>query len=119
MRGLTEKSLQSSLAQALRQAMPGSVVFRHEDVMTAGIPDISVTWRGRTLWLELKLSSGQTRGIQALTITRLGRVGYSGILHFRSDGKVDATFYTLGSGTATLVFDRAELVSAIVGAMST
>jgi hypothetical protein len=30
-------------------------VFRHEDAFTGGIPDISISFRGRTVWVEVKL----------------------------------------------------------------
>jgi len=113
-----EKTLQAQLAKALRQAMPGSVVFRHEDVMTAGIPDISVTWHGRTFWLELKAFGGKTRGIQALTIGRLGRVGYSGMIKFGASGQIWMMLSQNDKPAENYVFlYLSELVQAIVEAM--
>ena len=52
---MNEAGLKGQLAKSLRAELPGAVVYRHEDSFTAGIPDLSVTWRGRTVWVEVKL----------------------------------------------------------------
>ena len=36
------------------QATPGAVVTKYNDRSTSGIPDASVTWGGRTIWMEFK-----------------------------------------------------------------
>jgi hypothetical protein len=51
---MTERTLTTALKNALRTAMPGAVVIKHHDAITAGVPDLSVTWRGTTTWLEVK-----------------------------------------------------------------
>ena len=51
---MKESTLQHDLAQHLRANFPGAVVLVHADRYTAGIPDMSVTYHGFTLWLEIK-----------------------------------------------------------------
>jgi hypothetical protein len=72
---VTEAYLKGRLVRAFREDLPGCVVFRHEDMRTAGIPDISVTWHGRTRWIEVKLdrpgSRSKVTAIQRLTLERL------------------------------------------------
>lgn len=59
---MDEAYLKRRLVETIRKEMPGAVVYRHEDTFTAGIPDISVTWRGSTTWIEVKF---QRRGRKA------------------------------------------------------
>jgi hypothetical protein len=90
---MTEKSLCAGLVKALRLGLVGSVVFKHADRVTAGIPDVSVTWGGRTTWLEVKfVRAGQRlfdRGVQRQTIARLGRAG--SCLYVIYDKRTDET----------------------------
>jgi hypothetical protein len=51
---MNEKTLVSALKKILHRELPGAVIFKHADAYTAGIPDLSVTWRGKTTWLEVK-----------------------------------------------------------------
>lgn len=53
-------------------------VFKHTDILTGGIPDMSATWGGFTTWLEVKVDRGkgiEGRGIQHETACRLERLG--------------------------------------------
>jgi hypothetical protein len=43
----------------LKRLLPGAVCFKHNDLSTAGIPDISINFRGRTTWIEVKLSRSE------------------------------------------------------------
>jgi len=77
---MTEAKLKSALMTLLRApgVLPvGFVALRHEDRITAGHPDISVTGHGATTWLEAKHAHPaiRSRGIQELTMLRLGRAG--------------------------------------------
>lgn len=54
---MTESQFTCKLLKLLRQAMPDAVVLKHNDAMTSGIPDFSVSLAGRTLWVEVKLST--------------------------------------------------------------
>ena len=52
---MKEADVCAALTKALRAALPGSDVWKVHDVSTKGRPDIVVTWRGFTTWLEVKL----------------------------------------------------------------
>lgn len=75
---MTESTLKAALVPVLKVVMPGAVVFRHEDKHTAGVPDISVTWRKRTTWLEVKYINPKFIGkeVQLVTAMLLDREGY-------------------------------------------
>lgn len=51
--------------------MPGATTFRHEDKITGGIPDISVSLNRRTVWLETKDQELKTTGLQYENLKRL------------------------------------------------
>jgi hypothetical protein len=74
---MNEASLKSELVRTLRKELLGAVVFRHEDKLTSGIPDISVTWHKKTTWLEAKYLNPHfhSKGIQELTVRRLSSAG--------------------------------------------
>jgi hypothetical protein len=76
-RAYTEAILKAELMTVLRQGLRGSVVLRHEDIFRAGVPDTSVTWRGHTIWLEVKLARPTPRGkdIQKITCAQLAVAG--------------------------------------------
>jgi hypothetical protein len=72
---MTEATLVGALIGALKKEMPGCCVLKHNDGSTAGIPDLSVTYRGRTAWIEVKFtrpgSPGRISELQRLTLRRL------------------------------------------------
>ena len=74
---MNEKTLVSALIEILERELLGAVVFNHADRMTAGIPDVSVTWNGWTSWLEAKYAnpSFEVKGIQKLMMGRLAAQG--------------------------------------------
>ena len=75
---MNEATLKSSLVGVLKNTMPGAVVVRHEDKFKAGVPDISVTWRGTTSWVEVKYERKRRSpltALQAKFITDLARTG--------------------------------------------
>ena len=73
---MNELQFQSKLIAKIRSGLPGSVVFKHSDRLTIGIPDISVSWVGMTSWWELKVASPniKARGVQTKVIQDLARV---------------------------------------------
>lgn len=77
--GKDESGLKSALMREIKLSMPGAVALRHEDVRTAGIPDLSLTWRGKTSWWECKHATPDFAGtgIQKLTMLRLAGAGYA------------------------------------------
>jgi hypothetical protein len=89
---VNEAELKSALVKRVREEFPGFVVFRHEDTLTAGHPDISITGHRRTSWWEAKVErpdrSFDCPGLQERTMVRLARAGFATyiIYEFLSDG---------------------------------
>jgi hypothetical protein len=85
---------------------PAFVVFRHEDLFTGGIADISVTGRGRTSWVEVKiLKAGESlrkcvRGKAALQLATMEKLAIA------SDGRAWYVIYDLRKPKApeTLIY---------------
>jgi hypothetical protein len=73
----TEAQLTAALVRTFREHLPRAVVFKHCDRMTAGIPDVSVTYGGLTVWLEVKLAApaARSRDQQVRTCANLDRQG--------------------------------------------
>jgi hypothetical protein len=84
---VNEGTLKRALVKAIRAAMPGAVVYRHEDTFSAGIPDISVTWQGITSWWEVKYEPlGRTSKPTALQVHELDRLAkhtVAGLITYR------------------------------------
>lgn len=76
---MNESYLKSALMKELKLQLPGFVALRHEDVRSAGIPDMSLTGGGRTTWWEFKLAAPRfaSRGIQELTMLQLAAAGFA------------------------------------------
>lgn len=74
---MLEVKLSGDLVRILREELYGSVVFKHADSLTAGIPDISVTFQGRTTWIETKVARPRVkdREIQRLRLKQLWLAG--------------------------------------------
>jgi len=51
---MTEATIQAALLPKIRAGLPGSVVTKHSERLVAGVPDVSVSWRGLTTWWELE-----------------------------------------------------------------
>jgi hypothetical protein len=54
---MNESEYKGKFCKLLKEEAKGSVVFRHEDQFTAGIPDISFNWMFHTTWIEAKIGS--------------------------------------------------------------
>jgi hypothetical protein len=52
---MNEASVSSDFMSRLRKRLPGAVVVKHRDASMIGLPDCSVTFNGRTWWIEFKL----------------------------------------------------------------
>jgi len=68
-----ETELKAKTRLKLKKVLEGSVVLRHEDIFTAGIPDFSITWNGKVCWIEAKHANPSLKGkkIQLVTMMRL------------------------------------------------
>lgn len=76
---ITEGKLVTALIKTLRERLPGCVILKHHDTITAGIPDLSVTGDGLTVWLEVKFANPRisTRAVQEDLMRRLARAGHA------------------------------------------
>ena len=52
---MNEKQFSTNLVKQFGLMRPRGVLFKHADLCTKGIPDVSLTYSGQTLWLELKV----------------------------------------------------------------
>lgn len=75
---MNERILKAALMKELRSSLPHFVAIRHEDKLTSGIPDISVSGNKKTTWIEVKYGdpSFASKGIQELTLSRLSRAAH-------------------------------------------
>tara|TARA_R110000824_G_scaffold2652_4_gene12292 strand:+ start:189 stop:599 length:411 start_codon:yes stop_codon:yes gene_type:complete len=74
---VNETTIKRGLMDALKKHAPGAVALRHEDLYTAGIPDLSITLNGRTSWWEIKYADPHTRSskVQKYLCGRLDEEG--------------------------------------------
>lgn len=74
---MNEATCKAAVAKLLRADLNprGGAVYRHEDTFTGGIPDLSASLEGRTVWAEFKLDRPGRRShvtaLQADALTRL------------------------------------------------
>lgn len=52
---MTEASVSSAFMAALRKRLPDAVIIKHRDASFIGLPDCSITYKGRIWWVEFKL----------------------------------------------------------------
>ena len=59
--------------EEIKRQLPTAVAIRHEDRYTHGIPDLSLSLRGRTTWWEIKYADPAciTKGVQQHLCQRL------------------------------------------------
>lgn len=74
-----ETELTGRQCALLRAELANSVVIKHTDLLTADVPDFSVTWAGGTIWFEGKILQpvGNIKGkkSQLLQMQRLAKMG--------------------------------------------
>lgn len=76
---MNEADLKRALKKTVERELVSSVVFSHWDRVNV-VPDLSVTWNGHTIWLELKkVVNGKIidRKIQRRMMTRLWESGHN------------------------------------------
>jgi hypothetical protein len=56
---MTESDFTRKLKKRLEEMMSYAVIWKHADMFTKGIPDLSVTVDHRTTWIENKLSTNK------------------------------------------------------------
>lgn len=90
MSDFSEDILKPALVAEMRLQMPGGVLFRLEDKLSAGIPDIVNTWRMRTSWVEVKYADPDfdRNGIQELKMLELSGAGIAVYVIYERIGDV-------------------------------
>lgn len=98
-----ESSLKSAFMAQLHKDLPAYIAIRHEDVRTAGIPDLSITARNITSWWEFKHGTPKFKssGIQELTMLRLAQAGFARYIIWLEDRD--------GSNKQTLIVQPSQL----------
>jgi len=119
---VNEATLVKELEKALKTEMPGCAVQKHNDASTAGIPDLSVTWRGRTAWVEVKYDRPKARAtvsaLQKLALRRLG--GYLAWYALSASGKRTTSLSGLGFELIVDgVFAHADVAAALRARLET
>jgi hypothetical protein len=71
---MDEAKLKADLVQVFN-SVPGVLCLGHNDHVKAGIPDLSVTCRGFTSWLEIKKSPVKSRTMQRTRMLQLAEYG--------------------------------------------
>lgn len=62
---MNESTVSSKFQTDLREALPQAVVIKHADKSMIGMVDASVTYSKKTVWIEYKLITPQTKGVSA------------------------------------------------------
>ena len=62
----------------IKKVIPRAVALRHEDIFTAGIPDLSLSLNGKTSWWEVKIASPycKSKAVQKHICQRLDATSY-------------------------------------------
>lgn len=100
---MSEATHKAALVKVLRAGLPQGVgrVYRHEDQFTGGIPDISISFKGRTLWVEVKLDrpgrKSKTTELQWKALRELG--GHLLVFTEHRSGSLQATIYDALGGS--------------------
>lgn len=59
---MTEATIVAGIKSGLTKQLHGAVIFKINDLSTTGIPDLAVSYKGHTTWVEVKyLRHGETR----------------------------------------------------------
>ncbi len=112
---MNEATCKAAVAKILRaELLPrGGIVYRHEDTFTGGMPDLSASLGGRSVWAEFKLDRPGKRSLltalQRDALTRLWglevhyAVDRAGVLEARvTNYRTDAVLAHVRSGTKTV-----------------
>lgn len=51
---MNERTVKTKIIKGLEARMPGCVIYAHADIGTSGIPDLSISYNKKTIWLEIK-----------------------------------------------------------------
>jgi len=82
-----ESHLKARCIEEVKKELPKFVVFSHQEFARHGVPDNSITGRGKTTWWEFKHGTPHfdSTGIQELTMLRLAGAGFARYVIFLED----------------------------------
>ena len=52
---MKEADIVAKIEAKIQEKLPGAVILKHNDFSSTGIPDLSISYRVRTTWVEVKL----------------------------------------------------------------
>ena len=70
---MTESQKTNAFLKKVQAMLPDAVIFKHNDRITAGIPDASISRKGTTMWIEFK-DGTKIPEHQRLIADRMGNV---------------------------------------------
>ena len=76
--GVTEATVRRDLMRQLQIQLPAATLIRYEDRFSKGIPDLSVSYNGKTSFWEIKYADPDcsTSNVQHYLCTRLAHSGF-------------------------------------------
>lgn len=77
MSGMSEATLKTRVIRKIKETFPHWYVIAHHERTKHGVPDLSITGEGVTIWLELKYAKPalHARSIQDVTCQKLANAG--------------------------------------------
>ena len=74
---MNESSLKTKTISAIKRTFPHWVVIAHQERGRHGVPDLSITGEGVTIWIEIKFAKPvlNSKGIQDVTCAKLAHAG--------------------------------------------
>lgn len=119
---MTEASLTSGFLHEAREHLPGAVIFKHNDRIMVGVPDLSITLNGITSWWEAKYADPKFKstGVQELTMLRLAAAGVARYVIWEEKRGIKRTlivhprhFHDLTHETFCVGFDKKWLIEQV------
>jgi hypothetical protein len=93
-------------------SLQGAVIFKHSDFYTMGVPDFTITIRGRTTWWEVKVHPNKPTKIQQFYIDALKPVSYVIVAKEHGGRPMNSEITVSGCGLGWMKWDVA--INAIV-----
>ena len=104
---MIEGEFKSKVVRELKLNAVPAVIIRHEDKSESGVPDMSVTYKGKTTWWEFKIARPKIDlsrgGIQRLVCARLSKQGHCRYVVLVEQGGKPKRTYVLTPGEIYLL----------------
>ena len=72
---MTEQNLKTRVIKTLKYDYPGCWIVKVSDRWIVGLPDICFTYKGITIWMELKAEKGIVSKMQRYVIDKINAAG--------------------------------------------